>query len=270
MNDLPANTKEQSTQQLSLQINVDSLPLTTTEKEIAKASQEPKLSELAIGEITVFMIGLIGRTFLNTGGDFDKNKEMIDATLDELCTDLKKYNATLSLSEIEIAFKNGWKKEYGEYYGLNNATYFGWVNAYTWGEKRLRVKKTLIEAKNKPAEEPKKSPEEIEYIMKDACLKAFDDYRRGVVVLDGGNVKYKYLFKKGLLKLTDERRKELKEKAEEKLRAEAIESKGKAETIEKALSRVTNEGIQSEARKLALLQYFQELTENEFELTDLL
>lgn len=256
---------------MTLPKNVDGLRLTILEREIALALIEPKIKDLTVPEVGLFMDGLIHKTYLNAGVDIKKNKEVIDLTIDELIADLMKYNGTLSLSELKIAFTNGYKGEYGEYFGLNNKTYFQWVNAYCFGEKRLRVRKTLLEAKEKEGREPeKKSEEEIEMIMQDACLKSFDDFRRGVTVFDGGNVKYKYLLKKGLLNLSDDDKKRLKGEAEEKLKQVAIDSKSKTETIQKALSRVTEETVQSEARKLALLLFYQRLVQGEFELSDLL
>lgn len=217
------------------------------------------------------MLGLIGKTFLNTGGNFKEKKEDVNATLDELCDDLQKYNGLLSFSEIEIAFKNGWKKEYGEFYGLNNSTYFLWVNAYTLGESRLRVKKMLSNAKeNANMNQPIKSPEEVEYILKAAVLKCFDEFRQGGVIFDAGNVKYNYLDKKGLIKFTKERKDAILTTIKERLRLECLNNKSRSETVEKALKKVLNASVLSECKKEALRQYFSELIEMEIELSDLL
>lgn len=253
----------------SLQLNVDTLPnLTVAEKEIALACQGEKIKDIDIRAITLFMIGLIGKTFLNTGGDFDKNKEMIDSTVDELAADLKKYNGTLTLPEIEIAFKNGWKKEYGEYFGLNNATYFGWVNAYTWNEKRLRAKKAIENAKesNKVAQ-PKLSEEEKEEILKKGALKMFADFKAGGSILDAGNITYNFLEAKGLINFSKERKVEILERTKEQMKADAISQKNRTESIDSVLKKVmVDEIIKANAKRNALTLFFSELIEMEAEL----
>lgn len=242
--------------------------LTVIEKEIALACQGEKIKEIDIGVITVFMIGLIGKTYLNTGGDFDKNKEMIDSTVDELCADLKKYNGNLTLQELELAFKSGWKKEYGEYYGLNNATYFGWVNAYTWNEKRLKAKKAIEKAKesNKPTP-PKLSDQEKEEILKKGALKMFADFKAGGSVLDAGNITYNFLEAKGIISFSKERKLEILERTKEQMKADAISQKNRTETIENVLKKVmVDEIIKANAKRNALNLFFSELIEMEAEL----
>lgn len=245
------------------------LKLTPTDKEVAIASVGIRIKDLKESDFKTKIIHLIGQTHLNCGFKLDENQ--LSQTIDELCSDLLKCNFTLSFAEIELAFKNGWKKEYGDFFGLNNATYFGWVNAYTFGEKRLRVKKTIADAKANEGKEPeKKTPEEADYILKEACLKSFDEFRKGVAIFDHGNVKYNYLVKVGVLNFTKERKEAIKTMVEARVKAEVIETKGKAETIEKALSRIQPDSIISASKKEALNQFFKDLADTETELSDLL
>jgi hypothetical protein len=269
MENLPANQATQLQQSTeSLQTKDFFKSLTTTEKEIALCCIGLKLKELEVNDFKSKMIILIGKTHLSCGFKADENQ--IQQTIHELCNDLLKYNSTLSFQEIELSFKNGWKKEYGDFFGLNNATYFGWVNAYTFGEKRLKVKKTLLEAKENANKEPaKKTEAEIDEIMKDACLRSFDDFRRKIPVVDAGNVKYNYLVKCGLINFTKERKQEIRNKVESRLKAEAIESRQKAETIEKAIAKILPDSIVAESRREALIVFYQDLVETETELKDL-
>ncbi len=241
--------------------------LSPIEKEMALALLEPKIKDFTPEQMTVSMIGLIGKTHLSCG--FPLDKERLNFTIDELCNDLKKYNGNLTFKEIELAFKNGYKKQYGDFFGLSNATYFGWVNAYTWAENRLRVKKAILDSKENAKKEPeKKSDEEIEYILKAGVLKSFDDFRDGVIILDAGNVKYNYLVKKGLINLTKERKAELMISSELRLKENAIKTKQLNETISKVFAKILESSITSEAKKEALLQYFKELVSMEIELSD--
>ena len=242
--------------------------MTASEREIALASFQVKIAVLDRLDLKMELLKLVGQTHLDCG--FKVDKETLAQTIDTLVDDLQKYNSSLSFQEIELAFKNGWKKEYGDFFGLNNATYFGWVNAYTFGEKRLRVKKTLLEAKENANKEPaKKTEAEIDEIMLDACLRSFDDFRRKVPVVDAGNVKYNYLVKCGLINFTKERKQEIRNKVESRLKVEAIESRQKAETIEKAIAKILPDSIVAESRREALIVFYQDLVETEAELKDL-
>lgn len=243
--------------------------LTNAEREIALASFDVRINKVPENEFKSEMIKLIGQTHLNCGFKLDENQLL--QTIDELCSDLLKYNNTLTFPEIVLAFKNGYKKEYGDFFGLSNATYFGWVNAYTWGEKRLRVKKSIQDAKDNANKEPdKKTPEEIDYIMKDACLRSFDDFRKKVPVVDAGNVKYNYLVRKGLINFTAERKVQIMNYVSERLKTEAVENRQKAESVEKVIGKILPETIVSESRREALIVFYQDLVETETELKDLI
>ena len=242
--------------------------LTISEKEIALADCGIKIKDIGDDELCSFVLKLVGQTHLNCGQTLDTFR--LQETVDELYKDLKKYYSTLSMEEIKLAFTNGYKKEYGEYYGLNNATYFGWVGAYTNNEKRLKVKKIIAEAKIATKVEPVKSAEEIAYILKAACIKAFDEYRLGKYVVDAGNVKYNFLVSLGIINFSTERKAEILAATKVRLRHEAIANKERAETVEKALSKILDITIISEARKDALFVFFKELKESELELSDMM
>lgn len=243
--------------------------MTSSEKEIAIASSQVKVSHLDKNELKESLLKLVGKTHLDCG--FKVDKETLSLTIDTLRDDLQKYNPTLSFQEIEIAFKNGWKKEYGDFFGLNNSTYFQWVNAYAWGEKRLRVKKTLLEAKeNQNKEAVKLSKTEQDKILKEACLKSFEDFKNEAILFDAGNVKYNYLVKIGVLNVSLERKKEFMTLAETNLKEIALETKQKTEPIEKCFAKILPQSLQSEAKKLALKDFFQGLIDNEFKLTEII
>lgn len=278
MEQLPAKQGTQSTElqrflpKEELMLTSTFKNLTPTEKEIGLALYAPKLKDYPFKDLTAEVARIIGKTYVNSGQKFDQSaKDQLSATLDELVSDLQKYNSTMTVPEIELAFKNGWKGEYGEYFGLNNKTYFQWVNAYCWTEKRLRVKKTLLEAKEKEGKEPDKlTPEQQDMVLKEACLKSFDDYRKGIPLTNFESAKYNYLNRIGVLCFTEERKMAIQKEVKEKLRQEAIDEKQKTDTIEKALSRILDTTIVSRSKTACLKAFFQDLTETETELSDLL
>ena len=81
----------------------------------------------------------------------------VAATLPELCSDLVKYNGILTIEELQIAFKKGYRGEFGEYFGLNNKTYFAWVSAYRYGKDRANAKLAMKKAGENEAKKPSKN-----------------------------------------------------------------------------------------------------------------
>jgi len=245
--------------------------LNAFDKEIAVACSEPSIRNFAPNKFVNQMLILIGRTHLNCGFKFEEpQKEATNLTIDELCEDLKKYNGSLSFSEIELAFKNGYKKQYGDFFGLNNATYFQWVNAYAYAENRLRIKKLLLEAKEKQNTKPEKSEAEIKEIIEGGIITAFEQFKKGGLIFDAGNVKYNYLVKIGLLNFTIDRKKEIFERVKERMKQDAIETKANNETIAKALSKIMPENVVSQSRVESLKIYFMGLIDTGIEISDIL
>lgn len=243
--------------------------LTTVEKEIALATVSPKIKDIEPDKFIFLIDGLIAKTHLNCG--YKHDLEQVNSTIDELCEDLKKYNSAITFEEIQLAFKNGYKKQYGDFFGLNNATYFQWVNAYVWSENRLRIKKLLSDAKEKAKQPEVKniSEQEANEILKNGCLKCFEDFKLGAVISDFGNAKYNYLVKMDLLKFSKERKELILSQTKEKVKLSAIENKSHSESISQALGKILEETVISESEKECLKVYFQELIEMEIELSDL-
>lgn len=239
------------------------------EKDIFFALKKPNIFNFPPNGFHNAMQILIGKTHLNCGVTL--NNEQLKLTIDELCGDLKKDYGKLSFEEIEIAFKNGYKNEYGEYFGLNNKTYLGWVSAYSKEESRLRVIKAIQTAKEKDRQEPaKKTHAETAEIMKWAILTSFDQFKKGALIFDAGNVKYNYLVKIGLLNFTKERKVQILENVKLKLKQNAIETKLQSETLSKVLDKILPETEISEAKKESLKIYYKDLIDTGIEISDLL
>lgn len=242
------------------------------DNEIVVAMQYPSIMNMppdGIDSLKNKLLILIGKTHALCG--FPVDEMQIQFTIDDFVSDLKKETRTLSFAEIEIAFKNGYKEIYGKFYGLNNKTYFQWVNGYFYAENRLRVKKLLLDAKENQNKEPiKLSEQEIKEQMKAGILKSFDNFKKGAIILDAGNVQYNFLVNHGLLNFTKERKTEILGQVKLRLKTEAVENKNRTESISSALSKIFPETEISEAKKDSLKIYFSELVKMEIEISDLL
>lgn len=265
---LTSYTKEESIRLIT------SSQLETVEKDIAYASLEKKVREYSNDETTLFMTGLIERTHINCGQKVDE--QYVDLYLDEFISDLKKYNTNLSLKEIELAFKMGYKGEFGEWYGLNNKTYFAWINAFTFCEKRDRVKKLL---KDRVLPEKQLSEKEKQEIIKQGCFDAFELFKTTGKCDDIGNVKYDYLFRNGVINFTVERRNIFKKEARENIVKEKKIELSKDNTrhvklqiidfIRDVEGNINSHAVIVEAKKIALNTFFREMIDIGTELKDL-
>lgn len=86
---------------------------------------------------------------------WEKEDKVIIATA--LYSDLCERFPDLTMQEVQMAFKNGVRKDYGEYYGLNIVTFNGWLKAFIADEKRAEA---LMEwSRSQDAEKRRREPE---------------------------------------------------------------------------------------------------------------
>lgn len=230
--------------------------LTSFEQDIFKArSLDAPVRDIPEKELKLFLIELIEKMYHLCGVKLEA--EPIKVQIPELLKDLKMYFRFLTITEIEMAFKKGCKKDYGEYYGLNYKTYIGWINAYRNEQSRANAINAIDKAKKELEPKPKElSEEEKEAIVKNGVLQKWEDYKSGKPFDDTGNVAYNYLDRKGLIKFTAEKKKAFMELAKKQNKEDAILKK--CPTIGSVLEEAN---IITTAKKIALFEYFGGLVE---------
>jgi hypothetical protein len=104
----------------------------------------------------------------------------------------------------------------------------------------------------------------------------FVRYARTGHLIDFGNATYNYLDRIGQLRLTDERKWIIWQKATDLLKAEAMENAlkmragTKLKDIIAEINKPDSQPVRAQAKRIALAQYFDELIESELELKDVL
>lgn len=215
-----------------------------------------------IPEIEFFkkMLGLIGKTHLNAGNKFDKDQ--VNLTINDLCIEFIKYYGFLSFSEIEIAFKNGLKKEYGEYYGLCNVTYFDWVKGYYQCGIRMKALNAIEDAKLELKPKETYSEQEKELIIINGAKQKFNEFKSGIEISDCGNVSYNYLVRRGLINFTVERKNQIKETTIIEMKSRITFDKSRTEKVGDAINKaLTKDAIICNSKKNALKEFFRDLIE---------
>lgn len=239
------------------------------EIDIAISNQYPKIRKIEKSELEIFMINMIEKAHLHCG--FTYKPELVLITIDDLIKSLLEFFGTLSLTDIENAFKRGLMLEYGNFSGLSNLTYLSWVKYYMVSDIRIKSLKAMAKIiKELEYKEPEYTQEQKDQIILDGVIKCFENFTKTGVLNDAGNVTYNYLEKIGVINLTNERKAEIRKIVEARMKQEAIDRKG-SETIQQALLKyMETDKIKSECKREALKIQFKMMIEMEININDVL
>lgn len=197
----------------------------------------------------------------------------------ELCKDLFVSHGILTLSELKIAFNLGYKGEFGPYFGLNVRTYFTWVNAYRYSKHRAN---TVIALHKSGDDINRKEPptlEEQAKLSKENAINSFEYFKTAGVLMDIGNVTYRYLERLKIIAFTPEKKKEIAKAVKIKLADEQKIEKTKVKTswqrdaIDEAIKKIqdgTTPTFVAECRREALRVFYKELIDMDVELKSLI
>lgn len=125
-------------------------------------------------------------------------------------------------------------------------------------------------------EKTKPTAQEIDIIERNAALKKFQEYKDHMDLWDFGGATFAFLWRLGLIRLTEEKRDQLKLKAERELVREAqMEIKNgkrpsEIATVVEAIQAGNDNQVRLRMRKLALMDYFETLITQGVELKEVL
>jgi hypothetical protein len=245
------------------------------EKEMILAKNGERIKEMPIDKVNDQMLILIGKTHIECG--IAANEGTIRLSMPLLLKDLISYFGNFTMNEIAHSFKLGIMKEYGEWYGLNNKTFFQWLRGYLGSTKRLDANKKQA-AFNAEKNKPKAlTDEEKEALMKKGALEAFEYVKTtGKHYPDLGSATYNWLDRKKLIHFTIDRKKAFIGVAMDNLRSNMVNEIDRTPTERKAIqARImelshTDDIVKTEAKKIALNVFFREMIEIGQELKDIL
>jgi len=128
---------------------IQGLKIDITERKIAMARLKPKICDLPSDEESENLFlnalkNLIIKTYADCGQVLNNESYVVDGVeikpikfqIQELSKDIDKNFNKLTVEELYIAFSEGVRGIYGEFYGLNNVTYFKWLKSYKESETR--------------------------------------------------------------------------------------------------------------------------------------
>jgi hypothetical protein len=256
--------------------------LTENDIDIYKATTELKITELSQQDLFEKLKTLIKLVYFNSGfqlkGNTDNERsEYLSMLTQSFIVELMVEYKAFSFADINLAFRRGVLNNYGEYMGLSVVTFMNWLKSYLDERRMVIFNANRILEKHEMENEEKLSLVKTEDKMKLYSIKALKEYKEKGKYYDLGNAIYDFLDKKGMLKITPEEKWEYMTSARLNI-LDGSREKTKNETnhfkrleINKYILQVEenknfDEGgkIRAEAKRIALLDYFDSITELTF------
>jgi hypothetical protein len=243
-----------------------------TKNPYALALMAKKLNDMPLKEAKMHIADILSRAYFEIGLSDDKvpsdadQKLMIEAMYEEI----KTVFPNCTVDELKLCMRNGVRREYGDYYGLNIATFNQWLKAFAQSERRRRAK---LESEQR-AETPPVSKEEALQMWKEVMVKYFNEYKTtGNLCAPLPTMQYRMYEEMGLINLTVNEKNELMEQAKINVLAKTRQQKAHnymngriydARALKNIITKLENNQpgsyeqnlIKSEARYLAIKKYY--------------
>lgn len=177
------------------------------------ALQSTKISEMKKGDVKNLLLDIISKTYYDGGipmpGTDDRSQTVaIRLLTDALYEELQQFKF-LRIEEVRITFKNGVRGEYGEFFGLNIRTFYSWLKAWQFDEKR-RAAALALKSANEREYAPVMTDAESERAWKETILRQFTKFKAtGVLDCAFPNHLYGVLVQRGLINFTREEKETL-------------------------------------------------------------
>lgn len=256
------------------------VPFTTNDLSIVKAIESRLVNSVSDDELKGKLLELVHNAHLTAGIKPPEDKRELNITLNEIIAEQRRNRSNLRFKELEIAFKNGVHKKYGEYYGLNAVSFCMFIREYLKEEARieaLRLKNTSAEPKLEPTLEQRFET------AKSNALTSFENYKLGKDISIVAPTVYKFLRRLNLFEYSDEEQQEFITEAREEMlqmlkaekancidRSKRNELKSIIENFNPEKNLSLNDKIINHAKRLGLYAFFQELILNEEDLNQLI
>ncbi len=235
-----------------------------SEKTILNAVQSELVNKLTNDTLEDKLLDLVKQTHLIAGIKHSGDMNELNITVSEIIAEMRLNKTNIRVDEIEIAFKNGAHKKYGDYFGLNAVTFCSFIKSYVLDPNRLEaIKITKVE---QPKTEPTR--EQKFEIGKNLALSTLQKFLEEKPIDIEGATVYRFLRKFGIVVYSEDEQVDFLEGA----RTIVINNKHREKftsldkhvraTIEKELNDVSllETKIIHTAQHNGLVQYFQSLS----------
>ena len=181
-----------------------SITLTNLETEIITSIQEATISKIEHKALFLKIKELIYLVYFNSGFQIKGDTEDEKATNIILFTqsfmrELFDNFPLFTLKDVEISFRRGVLKYYGEYMGINTTALFSWLKAYLTEKQEAIYKFNKIQDLNKTTALDQLTAQEREKLLISNSHKAYEIFKTTGHFEDYGNAIYNFLDAKQML-----------------------------------------------------------------------
>lgn len=239
--------------------------------------QPTRVTEINRASLSYFVGQRIAEAVLVSG--FTVNKQAQDFMLEQVPKDIQTRFPLLELPEIKKAFDDGVRGLYGEYFGISVLTINKWLKSYMdsgahqeYIASKVKELKLLLPEKTKPTDE------EIDEMIRSGLADCFETYKATGKAIDYGSVRIDYLLRKKIIIPSKEEREEYKQQAREMLLSDANAKRESINRIERNEANLEltellqaddkNAKIQTLAKNLCLMEFFEDLIINNKSIVD--
>lgn len=199
--------------------------------------------------------------------------------------EIKNEHEYLTIEDVRLALKNGVRKKYGEYYGMNITTLSVWLEAYTNQTKRdSMLRLPFIKKQEVPKEQTEQQKKEFHRVWLNSVYEHFNNFKNTNVFdfVDFNNSFYKYCKKLNLINLSGDEQQEIWDLAVKELKAQyqnsnersygkRIDRKNILESLKIGENDKTlNELIIIKSKKIAVHRFFERLISEGINLKELI
>ena len=189
--------------------NLATVPGKMPANRFAMALAGRPFTSLDFGPSMVELIRILGLTYA-VKGQAVESQDAMDKTAQLLYSEIQTYFKTLTVEEVELAFKNGVRGQYGDYFGLNIITYHNWLKAFQTDSARIQAKKEVAALPNSEIDK-----EKAEEMWQKITKKRFEIFKKtGVFDEPFPAELYDILEARNIIKLTASQKKEFYKQAE--------------------------------------------------------
>jgi len=225
---------------------------------------------------------LVNRTILQSGFGASLSETDLKILIIDVVTDVLRDFSALTVQEVQIAFRNGVREEYGEYMGVSVRIFYKWVRAYIYETKVAAQRELKRLDKPKVVEVTQEQKDEIHKTWIDGICKKYDSFLESehYGFQDWGGRIYSFLDKLGLIKISKAKKKKILADAKgivkNRYRPINARTSVKRDEYKKMLDKIAsndksvNGEIKSEAKKLALKMYLDGLRKKKANLRELI
>lgn len=229
------------------------------------------------------LVGIFARMIVESGiGTMNEDEQTILISL--FIEEVKNELSYLTIEDIKLIVKKGVRLDYGKFYGLNITTLNFWAKEYVRETKKNAMKSlTLLSPKEEKITISDEQKKALHKKWLDSWIELFEKYHEGenIVVSDAGNIFYKYCIKNKIGSLTDSEKIILENKAKRLIIAngkEQARSSFQIKEVNKIIEDINrnkynddlDRKIVSEAKRLAIFNFFDNLIKEKIELKDLI